>query len=113
MGVAVDVVERDDAMGETLTQIGVGGVFALLVIREVLSFLKSRKNGSTKLAGELTSDYWQAEQRKATSEIIIAIVVPILSNQTAILNELRIEHGKVSQSLAIVLDRMVEGRGKS
>lgn len=28
-----------------ITQIGVGGIFAILVIREVLGFLRSRKNG--------------------------------------------------------------------
>ena len=31
-------------MNETLTQLGVGGIFAVLMVREVLSFLR-RKNG--------------------------------------------------------------------
>lgn len=30
-------------MGDALTQLGIGGVFALLVIREVLNFLAKRK----------------------------------------------------------------------
>ena len=33
-------------MGETITQIGIGGVLALVIIREVLNFLKGHGKNS-------------------------------------------------------------------
>lgn len=34
-------------MNELLTQVGVGGIFTVLVLREVFNFLSSKKNGRT------------------------------------------------------------------
>jgi hypothetical protein len=45
---------------EPLMQIGIGGVFALLIIREVLTFLKAKK-GNGGAAGERTVEYWQQQ----------------------------------------------------
>ena len=45
-------------MDELLTQVGVGGIFAILVIREVFSFLEKRngkKEGDQTLEGKLVS----------------------------------------------------------
>ena len=49
-------------MNETLTQLGIGGIFALLIIREVLTFLKAKKeNGKNGAAGERSVEYWQQQ----------------------------------------------------
>ena len=89
-----------------MTEIGVGGILALLIIREVLTFLKTRKMSSRpNTAGDLSPDYWQGEQRKAMTEVILTIVVPILTNQTTILAELRNSYTEMSRSIAVILDR--------
>lgn len=41
-------------MQETLTQLGVGGIFVILVLREVFNFLKNHKNNKTKQCGEIS-----------------------------------------------------------
>ena len=48
-------------------QIGVGGTFAILVIREVLTFVskKSKPNGTS---GEKDPAYWQMEFRDAVKQ---------------------------------------------
>ena len=41
------VAQKLNNANETITQIGVGGIFALMVIREVFGFIKSKKtNGA-------------------------------------------------------------------
>lgn len=48
-------------------KIGIGGIFALLVIREVLNFLKIQKgNGS----GDKAVEFWQMEIRRIVREEI-------------------------------------------
>ena len=54
---------------ETLTQLGVGGIFALLVIREVLGFVGRRNSRShppkgNPTSGELPPDYWKDQFRQ-------------------------------------------------
>ena len=39
-------------MVDALTQLGVGGIFALLIIKEFVSFTKIRRNGKTKFIDE-------------------------------------------------------------
>lgn len=71
-----------------LTQLGVGGIFAILVIREVLGFLKERKtnglNGGARRGG--------AQSEQAVAETLKTMVLPILENQTIILRDLT--HGQ-------------------
>lgn len=55
-------------MGESslLTEIGVGGIFAILVIRMVLEYLgKEKRNGKS---GEKDPAYWQQEFRAAVDD---------------------------------------------
>jgi hypothetical protein len=95
------------------TQIGVGGTLAYVIIREVLGFLKHRREnngGGSKGAGEYPVEYWQAEQRKAVSEMIVLHVVPILANQTVILSELRSANVGMEQKMAVILDRLTDRR---
>lgn len=96
---------------EPILQIGVGGVLALLIIREVLRFLKQRQPASGAVsAGAQSPEYWQAEQRKAITDVVVSIVVPILSNQNAILNELRVSQTEMNKNMAIMLDRLIQGQ---
>lgn len=68
-------------MGDALTQLGIGGVFALLVIREVLNFLAKRKPanhnpgnpGNSAHAMKLMANE-QTEIRKIQTDILSAIV---------------------------------------
>ena len=99
-------------MTEALTQVGVGGIFAVILIREVLGFLAKRKNSQTVLAGEMPPEYWQAEQRKAITEVMVTTIVPLLANhqtilfnQTQILNEMRASHADLNRNMAVMLER--------
>ncbi len=92
-------------------QVGVGGAFAYIIIRMVLTFWTKRKNGP-KAAGELPPEFWQAEQRKAISEVVVNTIVPILTNhatilaqQTMILTEMRLSNTKISTDITVILDR--------
>lgn len=84
--------------------IGAGGVFAIAVIREiVMAFLKKR-NG--KSAGDQDPEFWKLEQRRAMTETLTTIVVPILANQTIILGEMRNSLGEISTNMAVMMDRV-------
>lgn len=98
----------------TAIQIGIGGLFALMVIREVLGFLKTRSNGKRSsvehTAGDLSPEFWQADSRKAVAEVIAITVVPMLAAETAILAELRSGNAEVNKHLALILDRLTQER---
>jgi hypothetical protein len=75
---------------DDLTQIGVGGIFAILVIREVLGFLKERKaNGVSADARHSGTD---SNHHRALADVLTTMVLPILENQTVILRDLT--HGQ-------------------
>lgn len=103
-------------MPDVITQLGVGGIIALLVIREVLSFLSKRKeNGRRQFLsiGEMSPEHWLAEQRKVATDVLVTVIVPILANQTSILaekvelmREMQRNNHEVGQKIAIILDRM-------
>ena len=85
-------------MGD-LTQLSVGGIVALLIVREVLSFLRQRnkrENGSG--AGEQTIEFWRAQNREMFSGVLAASVIPILEAQTVILGELKINDARSSEN---------------
>ena len=73
---------------EPLMQVGVGGIFAILLLREVFGFLKHRKNNGA--AGERSVEFWQQQQQVIIAENLKLSVIPILDKQTAILDELRL-----------------------
>lgn len=107
---------REDGGGlnDYIVQIGVGGIFALMVIKEVLTFIlnfsRNKKNGNGKIAGDQSIEYWQAEQRKAVIEVFTTVVIPILSNQTLILNELRQANTDLHKDIIILLERQSNPR---
>ena len=77
---------------DSLTQIGIGGIFAILLLREVLGFLttwrKRNGNGKHQSAGDKPVELWQLEQRTNFSASLRESVVPILERQTKALENL-------------------------
>lgn len=82
-----------------MNQIGVPGIVAILLLREVFGFLKSRQNGKNGPAGEKSIEYWQQQFQGIMSEALKASVIPILASQTAILSELRIQQQRLVELL--------------
>jgi hypothetical protein len=59
-----------------VTQLGVGGIFVILVLRMLLEFLgKTKRNGSS---GDRDPEYWKAEFRNATRDVLEEKVLPSL-----------------------------------
>ena len=94
---------------QALLQVGVGGILAILIIREVLNFLRARPDASDR-AGDASPEYWQAEARKAMTEVMVTIIVPILATQTTILTELQKNAAITNQNMAVLMDRLMQRR---
>ena len=77
----------------TLTQLGVGGIFAILVIRMVLEFLGRQKR--TNGAGERPVEFWQQEHRKNVHEVV------------------QHDIGEPLKRIEAKLDRLLDRRGKA
>jgi hypothetical protein len=79
-------------MNETITQLGIGGVLALLIIREVLGFLKAKKNGvGGNHSGEKSVEFWRGQIRQTMSDVVAAELLPAIQEQTHILEDIREE----------------------
>ena len=74
---------------DQITQIGVGGIFAVLVLQMVFKFLAQKRNGGKETAGDKTVEFWQAQQRASTKEVLRDELAPFLASQTEILREIR------------------------
>lgn len=59
-------------MNDQLTQLGLGGLVAYLVIKEVLNFLSKRKNGRAEngASGEKSTSYWRETIREIIEQAI-------------------------------------------
>jgi hypothetical protein len=74
-------------MHELAWQIGAGGLLALLVLREVFTFLSARGRNGT--AGDRPVEFWRGELRQGVSECLEASLRPVLEQQTVLLREIR------------------------
>ena len=93
-------------MSDALLQVGVGGIFAILVIREVLSFLRGKhQNGA---AGERTVDYWQQQNYEAARRAID----DVLPQLTGELHELRTDTTKIRESQHKTVEALQAVAGK-
>ena len=99
-------------MDQTLVNLGVGGALALLVIREVLTFLKNRSLAGQRTAGDQSPEFWQAEQRRAVTDVVVNVVVPILTRQNSILNELKNAQQEMNGQTIRILTLIEERLGK-
>lgn len=73
---------------DSLLQLGVGGMFGILVIREVLTFLKTRRAAPTETTGEKSVEYWHLSISKIVTDAIGSSILPVLERQTQILGEM-------------------------
>jgi len=59
------------AQGDMWTQLGIGGIFTMLILREVFGFLKSRNNGNNKesvLPVVVTREEFEAHKKSVQSK---------------------------------------------
>ena len=96
---------------DNLTQIGVGGILALLIIREVLKFLTDRKtkpdNGS---AGTKSVEFWQHQQRLAVRDVLTDLISPFLSAQTEILRRINESSDKTREGIQELVHHAIDQR---
>ena len=82
-------------MPETITQLGVGAIFAIMILDRVFAFIGKGKtradNGDN--AGAQTPDFWRRANKEITIEVMNAIVVPILNKQVDILARIEARSG--------------------
>ena len=80
-------------VGADSTQLALGAVVALLLLREVFAFLRS--NGAKKTAhneaaaGEKSVEFWLAAQKRNTTESLQGVLQPFLQAQSEIMREIR------------------------
>jgi transposase-like protein len=91
-------------------QIGVGGIFAILVIREVLGFLKTRngKKNGVAMSGALPKEYWQNTFREIVNEGLKEILAPLIQQHTQVLTDIRSQINSVALQLGSLVT-MAEG----
>ena len=59
----MEVTESDEQMDEALTQLGVGAIVAILIIREVLTFLKTKRIVSKFMTATLVVTFYFAQKK--------------------------------------------------
>jgi hypothetical protein len=64
-------------------EVGIGGLLALLVLREVFGFLKTKRNGRS-TAGEQSVEYWREQIRELVVQILSQTIARALDQQLAI-----------------------------
>ena len=103
-------------MNELLTQVGVGGILALLVLDRVFAFLKQRNRNGVTQAGDQPIEFWRDLNKKIMLESLESVVVPILRQQTEILArlesrngtsfEMHVKHGYILEDIQKSLERL-------
>ena len=95
-----------------ILQIGVGGAFALLVIREILKFVSEyKKNGNSinkvTASGERSVEFWQKEIRTGVKDAFTESVLPAIIRQTEIMREMNESMSKAKDSITelVILNR--------
>jgi hypothetical protein len=113
-----------------MTSLGVGGIFVVLLLRELSAFLKSLgylqpktdphstpmpMNGdlvSTR-SGDRPVEFWQKHSKEAISDALRLSVIPILEQQALILGELRLASTREAEMMIrfqYVLDELKSGQ---
>lgn len=71
-------------------EVGLGGLLALLVLREVFNFLKTtKKEVKSPTAGEQSVEYWREQIRELVLQILGQTVTRTLDQQLVIASEIR------------------------
>jgi hypothetical protein len=98
----------DDNLLSGVTQIGVGGMFALLLLRETFAFINKRGNGNGNGktdSGAQSVAFWQLEIRNAVNESVSQQIVPHLQAQTRVLEEIRDTMGEMEKGINELVTR--------
>jgi hypothetical protein len=90
---------------ELVWQMGAGGLFAVLVLREVFGFLRARNQNG---AGSKPVDFWRLELRAAVNEGMAVTLKPLIETQIQLLREIR---DSVSTSNRGISELVVTNRG--
>lgn len=69
--------------------VGIGGLLALLVLREVFNFLKSRKSEKPTSAGEQSVEFWREQMRDLILQILAQTITRTLDQQIMVSSEIR------------------------
>lgn len=69
--------------------VGIGGLLALLVLREVFNFLKTKKNGKPTTAGEQSVEFWREQIRDLILQILAQTITRTLDQQILVAGEIR------------------------
>lgn len=86
------------------TQLGMGAVVALLILKEVFAFLKKGKpNGAS---GERSVEFWQQTIANTVTTSFNASLAPILHNNNEVLREIRDSLNQTNTNTVRVLERM-------
>ena len=72
-------------MTPDLTQLGVGGMFVVMVLDRVFTFLKARNGRTERSAGERSVEFWQQQQTLIITTVMRDSVTPILAAQQALM----------------------------
>lgn len=104
-------------MQEIALQLGVGGIFAVMLIREVLNYLTKRNGHRTEgiTSGEKSVEFWHQEIEGIVREVFISQLLPELQRQTDLLKLILNEQQKISKEISIFIaeQRIKEGmRGR-
>lgn len=83
---------------ENASQLTLGALVALLILREVFAFLKKRGN-QDRDSGWMSPDFWRATNKEVALEALTATVLPILDKQTDILGRLEQFHSQTHERL--------------
>jgi hypothetical protein len=68
--------------------VGIGGLLALLVLREVFNFLKAKKNGKP-TAGDQSIEFWREQMRDLILQILSQTITRTLDQQIMVASEIR------------------------
>ena len=84
---------------QLLLQLGVGGIFTVLVLRTVFEFLLKGKRSNGNTAGDRSVEFWQTQSSDNLKNQIATNILPLLERQTNILEELKIGNSRVNESM--------------
>lgn len=117
-------------MESMLLELGVGGLFAVMLVRETRSILEialakrrnangngngavhGRRQSDQETLGEKAPEYLQIETRKAATEAFSSTVKPLLLEQVRILGEIRGEQRRLSDEILKMAARRENEEGR-
>src|SRR5579871_758191 len=105
-------------MNEILLQLGVGGIFAILLVREVRFILRDRQphaagggNGNGNVAGSWPPKYWEQQMSEIVRKENIETLAPHRADLIRELHEVRKGIEEMIRLLGILIDRDNRERG--